>query len=274
MHPYGLQPPKGIEGPTDPGSLGRIVVAIFAASLRPRFGRFRGGQMNAQQPVFSGIYPMQYAFFARDGGLDRAAMRRQVQGCIGGGAHGVAVLGLGTEVNKLSEAERRAAGRLGHRGRGGAGPGGRHGGRRERRGASCACCPRAGGRRSLADLAASARARSAGVPLRAVLRAGDGAGGLAGRDSERPRIHRGRPVRRLPVGAGPHPAQLRAAQGRGPGAYHPPQHRGPGRGAGGIQRPRRPGAARQLARGLRGNDPRHRYLRLPGARLRAHALRR
>jgi 4-hydroxy-tetrahydrodipicolinate synthase len=35
-------------------------------------------------------------------------MRRQVQGCIGGGAHGVAVLGLGTEVNELSEAERRA----------------------------------------------------------------------------------------------------------------------------------------------------------------------
>ena len=64
-----------------------------------------------QSPVtshrFSGIYPMQYAFFARDGELDRAFMRRQVEGCIGGGAHGIAVLGLGTEINKLSFAERR-----------------------------------------------------------------------------------------------------------------------------------------------------------------------
>lgn len=63
--------------------------------------------MSTGQPSFSGIYPMQYAFFADGGGLDRAAMRRQVQGCIGGGAHGVAVLGVGTEVNKLTVAERR-----------------------------------------------------------------------------------------------------------------------------------------------------------------------
>lgn len=63
--------------------------------------------MSAQRRAFSGIYAMQYAFFARDGGLDRAAMRRQVEGCIGGGAHGIAVLGLGTEVNKLSGSERR-----------------------------------------------------------------------------------------------------------------------------------------------------------------------
>jgi 4-hydroxy-tetrahydrodipicolinate synthase len=62
--------------------------------------------MSAQRPVFSGIYPMQYALFTRSGGLDRAAMRRQVEGCIGGGAHGLAVLGLGTEVAKLSGSER------------------------------------------------------------------------------------------------------------------------------------------------------------------------
>lgn len=66
-----------------------------------------GSAMTSSQPAFSGIYPMQYAFFARDGALDRAAMRRQVQGCIGAGAHGVAVLGLGTEVNKLNANERR-----------------------------------------------------------------------------------------------------------------------------------------------------------------------
>ncbi|HXV06601.1 MAG TPA: hypothetical protein VD791_01105 [Burkholderiales bacterium] len=33
---------------------------------------------------FSGIYPMQYAFFDRGGGLDRAAMRRQVEAALAG----------------------------------------------------------------------------------------------------------------------------------------------------------------------------------------------
>lgn len=56
--------------------------------------------------AFSGIYPMQYAFFAKDGSLDRHAMARQVEGCIAAGADGIAVLGLGTEVNKLSLVER------------------------------------------------------------------------------------------------------------------------------------------------------------------------
>lgn len=54
-----------------------------------------------------GIYPMLYAFFTRDGGLDRAATRRQVQAFVDNGAHGMAVLGLGTEVNKLTDSERR-----------------------------------------------------------------------------------------------------------------------------------------------------------------------
>ncbi|HVY04437.1 MAG TPA: dihydrodipicolinate synthase family protein [Burkholderiales bacterium] len=54
-----------------------------------------------------GIYPMLYAFFTRDGGLDRQATRKQVQAFVDNGAHGMAVLGLGTEVSKLSDAERR-----------------------------------------------------------------------------------------------------------------------------------------------------------------------
>ena len=54
----------------------------------------------------AGIYPMLYAFFSADGSLDRDAMRRQVQACVANGAHGVAVLGLATEVAKLSEQER------------------------------------------------------------------------------------------------------------------------------------------------------------------------
>jgi 4-hydroxy-tetrahydrodipicolinate synthase len=56
---------------------------------------------------FCGIYPMQYAFFGPDGGLDRAAMGRQAEACIARGAHGIAILGLGTEVSKLTEDERR-----------------------------------------------------------------------------------------------------------------------------------------------------------------------
>lgn len=56
---------------------------------------------------FCGIYPMMYAFFGRDGALDRGAMRQQVQACLRGGAHGIAVLGLATEVGKLSSEERR-----------------------------------------------------------------------------------------------------------------------------------------------------------------------
>lgn len=54
-----------------------------------------------------GVYPVLYAFFDEGGGLDRTAMRRQVEACVAAGVHGVAVLGLGTEVNKLDLRERR-----------------------------------------------------------------------------------------------------------------------------------------------------------------------
>jgi len=55
----------------------------------------------------SGIWPILYAFFRRDGALDRAAMRRQVRAVLAAGAPGMAVMGLATEVAKLSPAERR-----------------------------------------------------------------------------------------------------------------------------------------------------------------------
>ena len=51
---------------------------------------------------------MLYAFFGPDGGLDRAAMRAQVEYCVANGVHGVAALGLGTEVSKLTPDERLA----------------------------------------------------------------------------------------------------------------------------------------------------------------------
>jgi len=56
----------------------------------------------------AGIWPILYAFFGPDGQLDRAAMRRQTNFIVAGGAHGLAVMGLATEVAKLTPAERRA----------------------------------------------------------------------------------------------------------------------------------------------------------------------
>lgn len=56
---------------------------------------------------FHGIYPILYAFFQADGTLDRGAMRAQVEACVRGGAHGLAILGLATETNKLQTHERR-----------------------------------------------------------------------------------------------------------------------------------------------------------------------
>ncbi|MBT3239203.1 MAG: dihydrodipicolinate synthase family protein, partial [Rhodospirillaceae bacterium] len=56
---------------------------------------------------FHGVYPILYSFFDAAGHLDREAMRRQVEGCIGAGAHGIAVMGLATEVGKLDVNERR-----------------------------------------------------------------------------------------------------------------------------------------------------------------------
>ena len=56
---------------------------------------------------FSGVYPMTYALFGSDGKLSRDAMRTQVKSMLAHGVHGVAILGMATEVNKLSTAERR-----------------------------------------------------------------------------------------------------------------------------------------------------------------------
>jgi 2-keto-3-deoxy-L-arabinonate dehydratase len=62
----------------------------------------------AAESGFRGVYPMLYAFFGPDGALDREAMRAQVEHCVASGVHGIAALGLGTEVSKLSPDERLA----------------------------------------------------------------------------------------------------------------------------------------------------------------------
>lgn len=56
---------------------------------------------------FHGVYPMLFALFGRDRGLDRKAMKRQLDAMVRAGAHGIAILGLATESNKLSADERR-----------------------------------------------------------------------------------------------------------------------------------------------------------------------
>lgn len=55
---------------------------------------------------WSGIYPILYAFWDEQGRLDEAAMRLQVEHCIATGAHGIAVLGLVSEVHKMDVNER------------------------------------------------------------------------------------------------------------------------------------------------------------------------
>ena len=50
---------------------------------------------------------MLYAFFGKGGELLRAPFVRQIEAAIASGASGIAVLGLGTEVSKLGNAERR-----------------------------------------------------------------------------------------------------------------------------------------------------------------------
>ncbi len=57
--------------------------------------------------TFHGIHAILYALFDADEKLDRAAMRRQTELCLAAGVHGMAALGLATEVSKLSETERR-----------------------------------------------------------------------------------------------------------------------------------------------------------------------
>lgn len=57
--------------------------------------------------MYGGVYPILYALFDARGGLDEVAMRRQIAACVAGPSHGVAALGLATEVNKLAGEEKR-----------------------------------------------------------------------------------------------------------------------------------------------------------------------
>ena len=55
----------------------------------------------------AGIHCVLFAFFGAEGGLDEGAMRRQIARVRAEGADGITVLGLATEVGKLSPEEQR-----------------------------------------------------------------------------------------------------------------------------------------------------------------------
>lgn len=55
-----------------------------------------------------GIHCVLYAFFTETGALDRSAMARQTSAVLAAGVDGITVLGLATEVLKLSAEERRS----------------------------------------------------------------------------------------------------------------------------------------------------------------------
>lgn len=56
---------------------------------------------------YGGIHCVLYALFDGSGNLDRGAMRAQVERVLAAGVDGITVLGLATEVQKLSELEQR-----------------------------------------------------------------------------------------------------------------------------------------------------------------------
>jgi len=60
-----------------------------------------------EKNLFSGIHAVLYALFRTDETIDAEAMSRQVDYCIAAGCHGITVLGLATEVQKLSYNERK-----------------------------------------------------------------------------------------------------------------------------------------------------------------------
>jgi len=62
----------------------------------------------SERDLFGGIHAVLYAMFQQDEAIDLVMMAAQVEYCVQGGCHGITVLGLATEVMKLSIVERKA----------------------------------------------------------------------------------------------------------------------------------------------------------------------
>ncbi len=57
--------------------------------------------------LFNGIHAVLFALFREDESIDLPAMAKQAEYCIDAGCHGLTILGLATEVQKLSLAEKK-----------------------------------------------------------------------------------------------------------------------------------------------------------------------
>ncbi len=64
-------------------------------------------RMSENQGIYRGVHAIVYALFCKDESIDAGAMAAQVAYCHAAECHGVAVLGLATEVLKLTPGERR-----------------------------------------------------------------------------------------------------------------------------------------------------------------------
>ena len=61
----------------------------------------------SEKDLFGGIHAVLYALFQHDETLDVVGMSRQVDYCVDKGCHGITILGLATEVQKLTFEERK-----------------------------------------------------------------------------------------------------------------------------------------------------------------------
>lgn len=64
--------------------------------------------MNEEARIYRGVHAVLYALFDKAEAIDHGAMAAQVEYCIAEGCHGITVLGLATEVLKLTFEERAA----------------------------------------------------------------------------------------------------------------------------------------------------------------------
>ncbi|MCX7340745.1 MAG: dihydrodipicolinate synthase family protein [Hyphomicrobiales bacterium] len=55
---------------------------------------------------FRGVYPILYCYFGSDGRIDHGAIKAQIEACLALKPDGLAVLGLATEIMKLTEVEK------------------------------------------------------------------------------------------------------------------------------------------------------------------------
>jgi 4-hydroxy-tetrahydrodipicolinate synthase len=76
------------------------------SAARRHLPAFQARRRSSPVSEFHGIYPMLYTFYDQRGALDRRAIEQQVEACIASGVHGLAVLGIVGEYNKLDRDEK------------------------------------------------------------------------------------------------------------------------------------------------------------------------